>query len=57
MQYIQSVQTVEWKLTLRATEMLLKYYDAHDKHTCAKLIVLYLTDMDSQSHSDPYDYC
>ena len=26
MQYIQSIQTVVWKLTLRATEMLSKYY-------------------------------
>ena len=50
--YIRSVRTGDWKLRLKATEMLSKYYCAHDKHNYARMITLYTAGMDALSRSD-----
>ena len=51
--YIQSVQTEDWKLHLKSTEMVSKYFFAHSMHNYAKLMSLYLADMDTLCRSDP----
>ena len=53
MMYIRAVRTGNWRLHLHATEAFIKYFFAHDKLNYARLMPLYLAEMNCLEESDP----
>lgn len=51
--YIRAVRTGDWQLHLKTTEVFVKYYFAHDKLNYARMIPVYLADMEIVSETDP----
>ena len=57
LQFIRSVKTGDWTLHLTATKSFVKYFFAHSKLNYARMIPVYLSDMQSleQTDADIYD--
>ena len=51
--YIRSVRTGDWNMHIKSTELLVKYFFAHDKQNYARLLPIYLADMKALERSDP----
>jgi hypothetical protein len=56
LQFIRAVRTGDWKLHLQALQIFTKYFFAHDFYNYARMIPLYLAEMDSLATSDPEVY-
>ena len=53
LQFIRAVRTGDWKLHLQALEVFTKYFFAHDRLNYARMVPLYLAEMDSLPATDP----
>ena len=51
--FIRAVRTADWLLHLKALENFTKYFFAHDKLNYARMMPLYLAEMDSLKTTDP----
>lgn len=51
--FIRAVRTGNWKLHLITLELFTKYFFAHDKINYARMMPLYLAEMNSLEESDP----
>ena len=56
LQFIRAVRTGDWKLHLQALQVFTKYFFAHDRLNYARMMPLYLAEMDSLSTTDPDVY-
>jgi hypothetical protein len=56
LQFIRSVRTGDWNLHLLSTKVFVKYYFAHSKLNYARMIPVYLADMERLRQSDPDIY-
>ena len=55
-QFIRAVRTADWKLHLQALQVFTKHFFAHDHLNYARMIPLYLAEMDSLPTTDPDIY-
>ena len=53
---IKAVRTGNWQLHLSFLELFTKYFFAHDKINCARMIPVYLAEMASLKDTDPLLY-
>ena len=51
--FIRAVRTADWLLHLKALGNFTKYFFAHDKLNYARMMPLYLAEMDSLKTTDP----
>ena len=56
LQFIRSVRTGDWNLHLLSTKTFVKYYFAHSKLNYARMIPVYLADMEALKQSDAEIY-
>ena len=56
LQFIRAVRTGDWKLHLQVLQVFTKYFFAHDRLNYARMIPLYLAEMNSLETSDPEVY-
>ena len=56
MRFIRAVRTCEWILRLQALQVFTKYFFAHDRLNYARMIPLYLAEMNSLPTTDPDIY-
>ena len=56
MSFIQAVRTGDWALHLEALELFTKYFFAHDMLNYARVIPVYLAEMQMLHESDPEIY-
>lgn len=56
LQFIRAVRIGDWKLHLQALQVFTKYFFAHDCLNYARMIPLYLAEMNSLETSDPEVY-
>ena len=47
LQFIRAVRTGDWKLHLQALQVFTKYFFLHDRLNYARMVPLYLAEMDS----------
>lgn len=56
LQFIRAVRMGDWKLYLQALQIFTKYFFAHDRLNYARMVPLYLAEMDSLPETDPDVY-
>ena len=56
LQFIRAVRTGDWILHLQALQVFTKYFFAHDRLNYARMMPLYLAEMDSLPKTDPDVY-
>ena len=56
MTFIRSVRTANWNLHLETIGKFVKYFFAHDKLNYARLMPLYLAEMETLKENDPDIY-
>ena len=54
--FIRAVRTADWKLHLQALEVFTKYFFTHDRLNYARMVPMYLAEMDSLPATDPDVY-
>ena len=53
LQFIRAVRTGDWILHLQALQVFTKYFFAHNRLNYARIMPLYLAEMDSLPKTDP----
>ena len=56
LQYIRAVRTGNWHLHLQSTETFIKYFFAHDMLNYARMMPVYLSDMEKLKDSEATIY-
>ena len=56
LQYIRAVRTGNWHLHLQSTETFIKYFFAHDMLNYARMMSVYLSDMEKLKDSEATIY-
>ena len=56
LQYIRAVRTGNWHLHLQSTETFIKYFFAHDMLNYARMMPVYLSDMEKLTDSEATIY-